>query len=137
MPFVCGRVLQAKLGGLVITGQNGNQFPAHELNYLALEYFGWHPERTYEQFQHDRLEPCYGGAERAGVFLKLLRDTVKAPADIEAGRLQAQQMSEEKELDLRQRARWVNLAGELARRKKLAEAPAKQAETSATKVETP
>ena len=88
LPFVCGRIAQAKLGGLVITGQNGNQFPAHELNYLALEYFSWHPERTYEQFQHDRLEPCYGGAERASLFLRLLRSTVKTPGDIEAARLQ-------------------------------------------------
>ena len=55
LPFICGRIAQAQLGGLVITGQNGNQCPAHELNYLAMEYFGWHPERTYEQFQQDRL----------------------------------------------------------------------------------
>jgi len=121
LPFVCGRIAQAQLGGLVITGQNGNQLPAHELNYLSLEYFGWHPERTYEQFQRDRLVPCYGGAERAALFLKLLRNTAKTPADIEAARLQAQQAGQEKDLDMRQRARWANLTAELARRKKLAE----------------
>ena len=129
LPFVCGRIAQAKLGGLVITGQNGNQFPAHELNYVALEYFSWHPERTYEQFQHDRLELCYGGAERAALFLQLLRNTSKIPADIETFRLRAQQTSEAKDLDIRQRARWVNLTAELARRQKLAESPEKRVET--------
>lgn len=128
-PFVCGRIAQAKLGGLVITGQNGSQFPAHELNYLALEYFGWHPERTYEQFQHDRLEPCYGGAARASLFLKLLRSTEKTPGEIESSWLQAQNTGQEKDLDIRQRVRWANLTAELARRRRLAESSEKKAET--------
>ena len=105
----------AQLGELVTTGQNGNQFTAHELNYLALEYFSWHPERTYEQFQHDRLEPCYGGAERASLFLKLLRSTAKTPGDIEASRLQAQHVGQETNFDIRQRVRWASLTAELAR----------------------
>src|SRR5262249_16923389 len=117
------------LGGLVITGQTGSQFPAHELNYLALEYFSWHPERTYEQFQRDRLEPCYGGAERAALFLKLLHNTAKTPADIEVVRLQAELAGPASDLDMRQRARWANLTAELARRKKQAESPEKRSGT--------
>lgn len=122
LPFVCSRAAESKLGGVVITGQNGAQFPAHELNYIALEYFSWHPERTYDQFVADRLVPSFGGAERAALFLRLLRDTSKSPADIEAQRLQALEVSRASDLDVRQRARWTNLAGELARREKLARA---------------
>jgi hypothetical protein len=122
LPFVCDRVASSKLGGLVITGQNGNHLPAHELNYLALEYFSWHPDRTYEQFVADRLLPSYGGAERAKLFLSLLRDTSSSASSIKALRSQAIAVSKAADLDVRQRSRWIDLAGELARREKLAEA---------------
>ncbi len=119
-PFVCGRTAQAKMGGIAITGQNGNQCPQHDLNYLAFEYFSWHPERTYDDFKRDRLAPSFGGSERVDLYLKLLRDTSKAPVEIEALRSRAVETSKAKDLDVRQRTRWVNLAGELARRHKSA-----------------
>ena len=122
LTFVCGRIAQAELGGLVLTGQNGNNFPAHELNYLALEYFSWHPERTYDQFIADRLAPSYGGKEHAALFLKMLRDTSKSPADLKSLHAQTIEVGKASDLDIRQRARWTNLAQELARREKLAEA---------------
>ena len=56
--------------------------------------------------------------------MKLLRSTPRVPAEIEAGRLQAMETSAQPDLDMRQRARWKNLAGELARRAKLAASPA-------------
>ncbi|MBM4071702.1 MAG: hypothetical protein FJ271_22670 [Planctomycetes bacterium] len=121
-PFVCGRIAKSGLGGLAITSQTGVQSPAHELNYTALEYFGWHPERTYAQFQKDRLQLCYGGAERAELFLKLLRNTTKNPDDIAKDRDQAVRIGRARNLDVRQRARWRNLADELARRQQLARA---------------
>jgi hypothetical protein len=120
LPFVCGRIAQAQLGGIVITGQNGDQCPAHELNYVALEYFSWHPDRSYEQFSRDRLAPCYGGPDRAAQFLKLLHGTSRAPAEIRADQQTASSIGESPQLDQRQRTRWKNLAGELARREKLA-----------------
>lgn len=119
-PFVADRLAQAEMGGLVITGQNGDQCPAHDLNYMALEYFGWHSERSYEQFVRDRLTVGYGGEERARLFLKMLRNTTRTPAEIESDRAVAAETSQSADLDLRQRARWRNLAGELARRGKLA-----------------
>ena len=120
LPFICNRLAQAKMAGLVITGQNGDQCPAHELNYIALEYFSWHPDRTYEQFHSDRLALCYGSTERATLFLKLLRSTTRDPAAMETERMLATGTSAQPGLDIRQRARWKNLSEELARRVKLA-----------------
>ena len=119
-PFICGRIAKSETGGLALTSQTGVQSPAHELNYLALEYFGWHPERTYAQFQKDRLALCYGGAERAELYLKLLRNTTKKPEEIEKDKGQAVKAGQANDLDIRQRARWRNLADELARRQQLA-----------------
>ena len=126
IPFVCERIAQAGLGGLALTGMTGVQCPSHELNYMALEYFGWHPERSYEQFMKDRLHLCYGGAERAESFLKLLRNTSKAPEEIDKDQRQAADMAQGQDLDVRQRARWRNLADELARRQDLAKSLAKR-----------
>lgn len=119
-PFVCGRIAKAEMGGLALTGQTGVQSPAHELNYLALEYFGWHPERTYAQFHKDRLAYCYGGVERAELFLKLLRNTTRKPEEIEKDRERASTEARANDLDIRQAARWRNLADELVRRRQLA-----------------
>jgi hypothetical protein len=121
LPFVSQRAASSGVNGIVITGQTGAQFPVHDLNYVALEYFTWHPDRSYQQFRKDRLDVCYGGADRADLFLKLLRGTSKLPAEIEAGRQQAIQAGAAKDLDVRQHARWKNLADELARRKSMAE----------------
>lgn len=126
LPFICSRTADANLGGLVITGQSGDQCPAHELNYIAMEYFTWHPERTYEQFHQDRLVPCYGGDERAALFLQLLNNTTRDPLVIDAASAQARTISEAADLDVRQRARWLNLAEELAYRAQLAQAISQQ-----------
>lgn len=120
LPFVCARVAGAEVGGLALTAQTGAQSPANELNLLALEYFGWHPERNYAQFQKDRLGYCYGGADRAALFLQLLRNTTRKPGEIEEDRARAEKVGQSKDLDARHRARWKNLADELARRKQLA-----------------
>ncbi|MFN0054275.1 MAG: hypothetical protein ACKV0T_19030 [Planctomycetales bacterium] len=125
-PFICRRIAQARLGGLVITGQTGNQCPAHELNFVALEYFSWHPERSYEEFQRDRLNPLYGGAARSQLYLKLVRSTTKVVSELQRECAQARHESQAIDLDVRQRARWENLAGELVRRDKLALALANQ-----------
>jgi hypothetical protein len=121
--FVCGRVKSCGLPGLVIKGQTGVASPANELNYLAFEYFSWHPDRTYEQFLDDRLTACYGGTDRARLFLKLLRNTTKVVGQIETDRQTAAGMAAASDLDLRQRARWRNLADELTRRLSLLPPP--------------
>ena len=54
--------------------------------------------------------------------VKLLRDTSKSPADIKSLHGQANEVARSADLDIRQRARWTNLAAEMARREKLAEA---------------
>lgn len=120
LPFVCQRAADSQFGGLAITGQNGDQCPAHELNFVALEYFSWHPERSYEQFHRDRLAVLYGGSDHATTFLKLLRNTSKSPEALVTLKSQALELAGSTALDLRQRARWKNLAGEMARREKLA-----------------
>lgn len=114
--FVCRRMQDAGMAGLVIYGEIGAVSPANELNYVAMEYFTWHPERTWAQFLQDRLTLCYGNVERARLFLKLLRNTTRDPAEIEQDRRLAAQTGTEVDLDARQRARWRNLAGELNRR---------------------
>lgn len=119
-PFLGKRIVQSGTGGLALTGQTGVQSPAHELNYLALEYFGWNPQRTYAQFQKDRLQYCYGGADRAELFLKLLRNTTKNPQEIAKDRTRALTNAQAKDLDIRQQTRWRNLADELNRREQLA-----------------
>jgi dienelactone hydrolase len=114
--FVCRRLHSAGMCGLVIYGERGAASPANELNYVAFEYFSWHPERTWEQFVQDRLAVCYGGRERAELFLKLLRNTTKDTAIIAKERHQATAMAAEPALEVRQRNRWKNLADELTRR---------------------
>ena len=49
-----------------------------------------------------------------------------APAEIEQDRQQALQVASASDLDVRQQARWRNLAGELSRRAKLANAMLKE-----------
>lgn len=110
----------AGMAGLVIYGELGAASPANELNYLALEYFGWHPERTWGEFVADRLAMCYGDERRAQLFLKLLRDTTRDPREIEKGQIQAARVAAYADLDVRQRARWRNLVTELGRRARLA-----------------
>ena len=94
--------------------------PARDLSYVALEYFGWHPERSYEQFIDERLSVRFGNADLARRFLALLRNTTRNPAEIDRDRQEAERIAADSQLDVRQRLRWRNLALELARRATLA-----------------
>lgn len=118
--FLCSRMHKADMKGLVMYGERGPASPCNELNYLALEYFGWHPDRSFDQFTNDRLAYCYGGQDRARLFLELLRNTSRNPAQIEDDRRKAAEVASRADLDVRQRARWNNLGDELARRVKVA-----------------
>jgi hypothetical protein len=113
---VCARVAGSGLDGLVIKGQVGPASPANELNYVAMEYFTWHPERTWEEFEKDRLSHCYGGQKRAQQFLKVLRNLTRDQSEIERDREQVMRVGASVELDSLQKARWKNLADELTRR---------------------
>jgi hypothetical protein len=122
----CARIRRSGLDGLVMKGQVGPASPANELNYVAMEYFTWHPQRTEKQFVKDRLAVCYGGERRAELFLRLLRNTTKDVAEVRRDREQAAQTARDKDLDVRQRAHWTNLADELARRLKRLDEQAKK-----------
>ena len=119
--FVCSRLKHVGMNGFTFEGEIGALNPTNELNYIAMEYFTWHPEKSYEQFKKERLALCYGGIERADLFLKLLRNTTKSPAELENDRLASEKAGQAKELDVRQKACWKNLYDELTRRKKLAD----------------
>ncbi|HOF40413.1 MAG TPA: alpha-glucuronidase family glycosyl hydrolase [Candidatus Hydrogenedentes bacterium] len=118
--FMCSRLDQAGMHGLVLKGLTAASAPAKELNYLALEYFGWYPQNTYGQFINERLSVALGGRERAELFLRLLRNTTRDPDAIERDRQQALRSAQARDLDVRQRERWKNLATELRRRSELA-----------------
>jgi len=123
LEFLCDRVRSTGLDGLVLKGQTGETSPANEINYLAFEYFSWHPDRSYDQFIEDRLSVCYGGVERARQFLKLLHNTTKAIEEVKGDEQRARALVGASDLDTRQRLRWRNLADELNRRRAILAAP--------------
>ena len=118
--FVIGRVHSSGMVGMTVKGMAGDSAPARDIGYVALEYFGWHPERSYEQFVQDRLSVRLGGEERAREFLRMLRNTTQDPAAVERDRQLAEKTANDADLDPRQRLRWRNLVRELARRATLA-----------------
>lgn len=119
--FVCMRAAESGMHGIAIYGERGAVSPANELNYLALEYFGWYPDHAWEQFVEHRLSAAYGGRERARKFLLSLINTTRDPSEIREDKEKAEATAAEPSLDLRQRRRWRNLAAELDRRATLAE----------------
>ena len=123
LEFLCDRVRSTGLDGLVLKGQTGDTSPANEINYLAFEYFSWHPDRSYDQFIEERLSVCYGGVDRARQFLKLLHNTTKTVKDVEVDVQRARSEAGASDLDIRQRLRWRNLADELNRRRAILATP--------------
>jgi len=87
--FVCRQVHASGLPGLVIKCQTGTASPANEINYLAFEYFSWHPDRSYDDFVRDRLARGYGDEEKAREFLQLLHNTTREVHAIESDRQSA------------------------------------------------
>ena len=114
--FVCGRIHQTGMTGLAIYGEMGDVLPAGYLRYVAMEYFTWHPDRTYEQFIRDRLATSYGSEKLAREFLEMLRNTDRGPGKIAAQRDRAAKHARGRGLDARQRRRWRDLRDELSRR---------------------
>ena len=49
------------------------------LSYIALGEFSFHPERTMEQWETERLSRLFGGVERAANYLRLARDSSRVP----------------------------------------------------------
>lgn len=119
LPFICRRGVRAGLSGLVIKGQTGAASPANALNYVAFEYFTWHPERSYDQFTRDRLSWMYGGLGRARLFLRLLRNTTRERREIGRDMRLGSEMAAMADLTLPQRRQWNNLVDELDRRMSL------------------
>lgn len=119
--FHIPQAVKTSFEGYVIKGFVGDASPQNELFYLAFEELTWHPNSTPERFFETRLTKIYGGAERATAFLDMLRKTTKVPAKILADRVRAEREAHATEKDPRVSRRWLNLAGELRRRARLAE----------------
>jgi len=118
--YTCMRCAEEGLEGLEITGEVSDDSPANELNYLALEEFGWHPDHTMEQFEESRLLKIYGSKEEAKLFLQILRNQDSAPSVLLKHIETALEVSHNSQLNPRQKKRWTNLASEISRRFSLA-----------------
>jgi len=68
----------------------------------------------------NRLSPIYGGASNAALYLKLVRATERSQASLLKDMRTADEISNNRQFNARQKRRWVNLRAELARRLSLA-----------------
>jgi hypothetical protein len=114
--YTCSRCHQEGLEGIEIQGEVSDESPANELNYLAFEEFTWHPRRSYEDFVRDRLSRIYGGREEARRYLACVRSESREFAALRKDMDTANEMSQNRQFNYRQRSRWANLRAELARR---------------------
>ena len=100
------------MSGLAIYGEMGDVLPAGYLRYVAMEYFTWHPDRTYEQFIRDRLAVSYGSEALARSFLEMLRNVERDREQIANHRDRAATNALDTGFDARQRRRWRDLRDE-------------------------
>ena len=99
-----------------ILGEVSDDSPANELNYLALEEFGWHPRHTWDEFYRDGLARIYGNEEEARRFVKMVRSEERSLPELLRDLNTAEEISQNRQFDSRQRRRWGNLRAEIARR---------------------
>lgn len=114
--YTCVRCADEGLEGLEILGEVSDDSPANELNYLAIEEFGWHPRRTWDEFYRDRLVRIYGNEEDARRFVKMVRSEERSLPELLRDLNTAEEISQNRQFDSRQRRRWGNLRAEIARR---------------------
>jgi hypothetical protein len=114
--YTCSRCADEGLEGLEILGEVSDDSPANELNYLALEEFGWHPRHTWDEFYRDGLARIYGNEEEARRFVKMVRSEERSLPALLRDVNTAEEISQNRQFDSRQRRRWGNLRAEIARR---------------------
>jgi len=114
--YTCTRCAEEGLEGLEIQGEVSDDSPANELNYLAFEEFTWHPRLSMDDFVKNRLSPIYGSHEDAQRFIKMVRSTERSLPSLLKDLHQADEISNNRQFNSRQRQRWANLRSELARR---------------------
>ena len=114
--YTCTRCAEEGLEGLEIQGEVSDDSPANELNYLAFEEFTWHPRLSMDDFVKNRLSPIYGSHEDAQRFIKMVRSTERSLPSLLKDLHQADEISNNRQFNSRQRQRWANLRCELARR---------------------
>jgi hypothetical protein len=114
--YTCSRCAEEGLEGLAIQGEVSADSPANELNYLAMEEFAWHPRRTMEEFVRTRLSRIYGSEADAQRFLRMVRHSEQSVSALLKDVRLAEEASNNRQFNARQRGRWANLRAELARR---------------------
>ena len=117
--FQIPQAIRTGFEGFVVKGFIGDASPMNELFYLAFEELTWHPDSTQERFFETRLVKAYGGVEQARLYLRILRDTTKQPAKLQADLREAKSQALATGHDPRVARRWHNLASELKRRAKI------------------
>ena len=75
----CNRIASGNFEGLILKGMKNHHSPGPMLSYIALGEFSFHPERTMEQWETERLSRLFGGVERAANYLRLARDSSRVP----------------------------------------------------------
>ena len=80
------------------------------------EEFTWHPRRSMEEFVRNRLSRNYGGIEEARRFVALVRSEERSFPALRRQLDLTHEISQNRQFNHRQRARWANLRAELARR---------------------
>jgi hypothetical protein len=114
--YTCERCAQEGLEGLEILGEVSDDSPANELNYLAFEEFTWHPHLSMDDFVRNRLSRIYGSQEDAQRFIRMVRSVERSLPALLQDLHQADEISNNRQFNSRQRRRWANLRSELARR---------------------
>jgi hypothetical protein len=69
-----------------------------------------------DDFVANRLAPIYGGADNAARYLKMVRSTDRNQASLLKDLGTADEISNNRQFNVRQKRRWTNLRSELARR---------------------
>ena len=118
--YTCLRCAEEGLEGLEILGEVSDASPSNEINYLAFEEFTWRPRASIEEFVRNRLAKIYGGPDNAERFLYMTRSPERSAAGLLREMRTAEEIADSRQLNVRQRRRWLNLAAEMARRMSLA-----------------
>lgn len=117
--FYCNRMAETGFEGLIVKGMKNHHSPGPMLTYLALGEFSWHPDRTIEEWETERLGRLFGGRENAATYLRLARDSSRDPAARREMIVEAVGIANSPELSPRARPYWQDLVTELEYRARL------------------
>ena len=117
--FYCNRMAETGFEGLIVKGMKNHHSPGPMLTYLALGEFSWHPDRTIEEWETERLGRLFGGRENAATYLRLARDSSRDPEARREMIVEAVGIANSPELSPRARPYWQDLVTELEYRARL------------------